>query len=257
MTIIRAPRPESNFYLLDKNISEDGRLSWAARGLLVFLLGKPDYWKISIEHLQRQTHDARIRTRRDGVYALLRELEAVGYMRAIQTRSVDGRGFGEVDYLVSEFVPTAKREAEHVSPDDADTPHADTPQTTLVRTESAVRIDNPVDMPTETKIRQSDSQSDSPTTSPTVRQPVRQSATRHSASREAIQFADALANLGYPIAPTYPSLQVFIDEGGDLDHLRSIIGCVEALGPEDAHKKTAEYVIGWGRREMGNGRLAT
>lgn len=29
--ITRAPRPTSNFYLLDKAISEDKRLGWAAR----------------------------------------------------------------------------------------------------------------------------------------------------------------------------------------------------------------------------------
>lgn len=30
MSIIRAPRPEGNFYLLNKSISEDQRLSWAS-----------------------------------------------------------------------------------------------------------------------------------------------------------------------------------------------------------------------------------
>lgn len=38
MSIIRGPRPESNWYALDKRIIEDTRLTWAARGLLVFLL---------------------------------------------------------------------------------------------------------------------------------------------------------------------------------------------------------------------------
>ncbi|RQY86714.1 hypothetical protein [Burkholderia stagnalis] len=33
--IIRAPRPTSAFYILDRRISEDRRLSWAARGLLI------------------------------------------------------------------------------------------------------------------------------------------------------------------------------------------------------------------------------
>lgn len=37
MSIIRSPRCESNFYVLDKQISEDKRLGWVARGLLVFL----------------------------------------------------------------------------------------------------------------------------------------------------------------------------------------------------------------------------
>lgn len=50
MNIRRAPRPKSNFYLLDKRISEDRRLSWAARGLLIPLLGKPDNL-VSIQEL--------------------------------------------------------------------------------------------------------------------------------------------------------------------------------------------------------------
>ena len=35
MSVVRGPRPESNWYALDKRISEDTRLTWAARGLLV------------------------------------------------------------------------------------------------------------------------------------------------------------------------------------------------------------------------------
>jgi hypothetical protein len=47
MAIIRGSRPDKNFYILDKTISEDKRLSWGARGLLVYLLGKPDHWRVS------------------------------------------------------------------------------------------------------------------------------------------------------------------------------------------------------------------
>lgn len=106
MSIIRAPRPESAFYTLDKRISEDARLSWAARGLLIFLLGKPDHWSVSVEHLRKQTEGARIKTGRDGVYALLTELQATGYIvRRPQRRDASGH-LAEADYLVSE-VPVA------------------------------------------------------------------------------------------------------------------------------------------------------
>lgn len=101
MSIIRAPRPESNFYLLDKKISEDRRLSWAARGLLVYLLGKPDHWKVSITHLRNETADSAKATGRDGVYALLDELVTVGYVVRQQERHADGR-MGENHYVVSE-----------------------------------------------------------------------------------------------------------------------------------------------------------
>lgn len=101
MSIVRAPRPDSGWYALDKRISEDTRMSWAARGLLVFLLGKPDHWRVSIEHLRQQTSGARVATGRDGVYALLGELEACGYVQRRQQRSADGR-LGQVDYMVCE-----------------------------------------------------------------------------------------------------------------------------------------------------------
>lgn len=101
MSIIRAPRPESNFYLLNKAISEDGRLSWAARGLLVYLLGKPDHWKVSVAHLRKETEQSAKPTGRDGIYAMLEELIAAGYVQREQGRN-DGGRLGEVNYLVSE-----------------------------------------------------------------------------------------------------------------------------------------------------------
>lgn len=101
MSIIRAPRPESNFYLLNKAISEDKRLSWAARGLLVFLLGKPDHWQVSVSHLRNETKACSKPTGRDGVYGLLDELIKAGYIARVQGRAVGGK-MGETNYYVSE-----------------------------------------------------------------------------------------------------------------------------------------------------------
>lgn len=101
MSIIRAPRPEGNFYLLNKGISEDARLSWAARGLLIFLLGKPDHWKVSPAHLRGETAESAKPTGRDGIYGLLGELISAGYVRREQPRTEAGV-LGEVSYLVSE-----------------------------------------------------------------------------------------------------------------------------------------------------------
>ena len=78
--IIRSTRPESNFYLLDKRISEDKKLSWASRGLLIFLLGKPDNWRVSAEFLAQQTTESSKKTGKQGVYSLLDELIVAGYV---------------------------------------------------------------------------------------------------------------------------------------------------------------------------------
>ncbi len=101
MSIIRAPRPEANFYMLNKSISEDGRLSWAARGLLVFLLGKPDHWAVSVTHLRNETAKSSKPTGRDGVYGLLQELITAGYVQRRQDRGESGL-LGETHYVVSE-----------------------------------------------------------------------------------------------------------------------------------------------------------
>lgn len=101
MSIKRAPRPETRFYILDKDISEDMRLSWEARGLLIYLLGKPDNWVVSIKHLMKQTVPcARKRSGRDSIRAIIGELVELGYMEVTQRRS-EGN-FDGVDYIVRE-----------------------------------------------------------------------------------------------------------------------------------------------------------
>lgn len=100
MSIIRGKRPQSNYYVLNRNISEDKRLGWSARGLLVYLLGKPDNWKVSVAALVNETAEAGTKSGRDTVYKLLNELIEAGY---IERRQVSNAGrFGGIDYIVSE-----------------------------------------------------------------------------------------------------------------------------------------------------------
>lgn len=125
MSLIRAPRPESNFYVLDKSISQDKRLSWAARGLLIYLLGKPDNWVVSVEDIRNQTKDSDKPTGRDAVYGLIGELIKAGYVRRTQTR-VDQGGFSKNDYEVREAPLT----------ENPDTGEPYTAKPTLTRTDS-------------------------------------------------------------------------------------------------------------------------
>lgn len=104
--IIRAPRPQSNFYILDKRIAEDKRLSWAARGMLIYLLGKPDHWQVSTASLINQTSDSRISSGRDAVRALLTELIDTGYITRTLVRGEDGK-VERYDYSVSECPQSA------------------------------------------------------------------------------------------------------------------------------------------------------
>jgi len=101
MSIIRAPRPDSNFYMLNKSISEDQSLGWAARGLLIFLLGKPDHWSVSVQALVNEVAGSGEPSGRDRTYALINQLIKAGYIVRQQGKGEAGK-FASYDYLVSE-----------------------------------------------------------------------------------------------------------------------------------------------------------
>lgn len=128
MSIVRAPRPKGNFYILDKRISEDTNLSWGARGMLIFLLGKPDNWRVSIQNLVNETGGSKRKSGRDAVYAFLAELKEAGYITVFQNRSGSGI-FGETDYLVHEH---SEPLTEIPEPDNS--PHPDLPDTVTPET---------------------------------------------------------------------------------------------------------------------------
>lgn len=130
MAIIRGPRPTSNFHILDKRISEDNRLSWAARGLLIFLLGKPDRWQVSVANLVNEVVESRTKTGRDGTYGIINELIEAGYIVRAMARSEDGR-LGGYDYVVRD----------NPFPSEPYTVEPFTAKTTQVSIEKAVKTD--------------------------------------------------------------------------------------------------------------------
>ena len=95
-TIIRAPR-RNRFLIIDQSAIEDDRLSWAARGLLGYLLSKPDDWKVLVNDLRKRGDLGR-----DGIYRLLRELRDTGYLRFVRKRDRFGRIRGGT-YIVREI----------------------------------------------------------------------------------------------------------------------------------------------------------
>ena len=111
-TIIRAPR-RHRFVIMDQRAVEDDRLSWAARGLLCYLLSRPDDWKVMVNDLRKRGNLGR-----DGVYRLLRELRTVGYARFLRLRDKNGRIRGGI-YIIREI---------------ADSPDPELPDTVLPQT---------------------------------------------------------------------------------------------------------------------------
>jgi len=82
MTIIRAPR-EERFTTLNRTIINDERLSYRALGLLVFLLDKPDNWRVEAAQLSHGRDEGR-----DAVRTALTELADAGYL-VRQRRQID------------------------------------------------------------------------------------------------------------------------------------------------------------------------
>jgi hypothetical protein len=93
--IIRTPNRE-RYVIISKVPLEDLRLSWKARGLLSYLLSKPDEWKVIITHLVEQAPDGE-----ESVRAGLKELEGAGYIRRTQSRGA-GSKFDSVNTEVFE-----------------------------------------------------------------------------------------------------------------------------------------------------------
>jgi hypothetical protein len=62
--IHRAAR-RHQWLVIDKRTVEDVRLTWAARGLLAYLLSRPDDWEVLVKDLIKRGN-----LKRDGIYAL-------------------------------------------------------------------------------------------------------------------------------------------------------------------------------------------
>ena len=87
MTIIRGPRKQRDFTILDNAALYDERLSFRARGILAYLLSKPPEWRTNARQLAAATTGEG----RDAIRTALNELEAVGYLVRQQTRNERGQ----------------------------------------------------------------------------------------------------------------------------------------------------------------------
>jgi DNA-binding MarR family transcriptional regulator len=84
--ILRAPRPKANYTVVSNAVIEDSSLSFKARGVLIYILSKPDDWKVLVKDLMSVGNCGR-----DSVQAALREIEAAGYLTRTTTRDAAGR----------------------------------------------------------------------------------------------------------------------------------------------------------------------
>ncbi|QSL90464.1 hypothetical protein [Pseudomonas atacamensis] len=136
MSIVRAAR-KSQFYTLPTATIEDDRLSWEARGLLVYLLSKPDKWVVQPRDLVNRTKNAIGKSAgKDKVYSIINELRAAGYIYREFKR--EGGNFVGVDYEVSETPDLEAAEEYRLEREaKANPPFPDLPETVVPVTASA------------------------------------------------------------------------------------------------------------------------
>lgn len=83
--VIRVQKRPSSFVMMDKSFLEDTRLSYKAKGILAYLLSKPDNWKVIVGNLVNYSTDGKA-----SVYAGLKELKECGYYEKIPIRNEQG-----------------------------------------------------------------------------------------------------------------------------------------------------------------------
>ncbi|MEU3050836.1 hypothetical protein ABZ705_30780 [Streptomyces sp. NPDC006984] len=85
MTILRR-HLSTGFTVLPTATLEDSRLSFRARGILAYLVAKPDSWTVRTESIARAGREGR-----DAVREAVKELKALGYYRVITERHPNGQ----------------------------------------------------------------------------------------------------------------------------------------------------------------------
>ena len=99
-TITRVSHGHDPYAVIDRRPLEDERLSWAARGVMGYLLAKPDDWALRIEDLRRRGDLGR-----DALYRILKELQRYGYLERRTLRDAKGR-IAQTEYVVYEVPRT-------------------------------------------------------------------------------------------------------------------------------------------------------
>jgi len=96
-TIFRVIHDPSNpFVILDRRPLEKPYMSWKAKGLLAYLLSRPDDWIVRLGDLVKRSTDKAHATRQ-----ALRELLLVGHAKRVEYRYTDGM-YGGVVYEIYE-----------------------------------------------------------------------------------------------------------------------------------------------------------
>lgn len=81
--IVRAK--DTNYVVMDKTFLNDTRLSWKAKGILAYMLSKPDDWTFYLDELIKHSTDGK-----SSFKSGFNELKKYGYVRMERKKREDG-----------------------------------------------------------------------------------------------------------------------------------------------------------------------
>ena len=96
MAVFRVYKESGNFVTVHKSFIHDDNLSWKAKGILLYLLSRPDDWRIYETELNKHSSDGR-----DSLRTGIKELEEAGYIHRTRRRNEKGQ-LREYEYQVFE-----------------------------------------------------------------------------------------------------------------------------------------------------------
>jgi len=102
MAFINKSKYYDNYTVVSNNIINNPDLSGRSKWLLIYLLSKPENWKVSITDLKSHTTDGR-----DALYASIKELVDAGYAQKVLIRRESGKISG-YDYFIYDSPFTGK-----------------------------------------------------------------------------------------------------------------------------------------------------
>lgn len=106
-------KKETHYVIIDKTFLADKKLSWKAKGIMAFMLSKPDDWTFYLDELMQHSTDGKASFRSG-----FKELQNRGYVKRVKHRKDDGTFEWE----------TIVYERPHTDFPQVDKPHMDKPQ---------------------------------------------------------------------------------------------------------------------------------
>lgn len=218
--IIRVEKHTKNFVILNKKFLEDKRLSFKSKGILTYLLSKPDDWTVRVNELISASTDGE-----SSVRSALKELEACGYYRKYRVRTEDGSKIARWESVIyespvetnSEPVQQPQKETEKSQEKSADL-HCDFQQVGFPRIENRGLLSN--NNLTSTDSTKNFNQTSTLSSSKDISKPARGRRRRKAAGKSSV-------GKGYAAKARVIKKQIgydqFVTEGADMELIDKIV----------------------------------